>query len=103
MKARCGFGYYLYDIAESIQYLLPIVRCSFFEGYQTICKLPEHYLQTVEGFLIMATIYNYSFHFNNPEEHKYISDDTQHIASTLISQYIDGESFLLGQETQDVL
>lgn len=51
----------------------------------------------------MATIYNYSFHFNNPEEHKYISDDTQHIASTLISQYIDGESFLLGQETQDVL
>jgi Ser/Thr protein kinase RdoA (MazF antagonist) len=32
--ARCGFGYYLYDIASTIQYLPLTVRPSFFEGYQ---------------------------------------------------------------------
>ena len=93
--ARCGFGYYLYDIAESIQYLLPQLRFSFFEGYQTIRQLPERYLQIVEGFFIMAIIYNYSFHVNNPKEHKWISDDVQHIAKRHLHKYLEGESFLL--------
>ncbi|TBR58093.1 hypothetical protein B4U84_19305 [Westiellopsis prolifica IICB1] len=93
--ARCGFGYYLYDIAESLQYLLPQVRSSFFEGYQTIRKLPENYLQIVEGFFVMAIIYNYSFHLNNPKEHKWIADDVQHIAKKHLYKYLVGESFLL--------
>lgn len=96
--ARCGFGYYLYDIAESIQYLLPHVRASFFEGYQTIRNLPDRYLQIVEGFFIMAIIYNYSFHLNNPKEHKWISDDIQHIAKRHLHKYLEGESFLLGYQ-----
>jgi Ser/Thr protein kinase RdoA (MazF antagonist) len=94
--SRCGFGHYLYDIGESIQYLMPIVRNSFFEGYQTICQLPESYLQVVEGFFIAATIYNYSFHLNNSEEHQLISEDVQHISKTLLPKYLEGESFLLG-------
>ena len=93
--ARCGFGYYLYDIAESIQHLLPQVRPSFFQGYQTIRKLPERYLQIVEGFFIMAIIYNYSFHVNNPKEHEWISNDVQHIAKRHLYKYLEGESFLL--------
>ncbi|MUG96867.1 phosphotransferase [Scytonema sp. UIC 10036] len=101
--ARCGFGYYLYDIAESIQYLLPQVRFSFFKGYQTICQLPDRYLQIVEGFFIMAIIYNYSFLLKNPEEHKWISDDIQHIAKRHLRKYLEGEPFLLhSQETQEV-
>ena len=28
---RCGFGYYLYDVASSLQHLLPTVRRSLFE------------------------------------------------------------------------
>jgi Ser/Thr protein kinase RdoA (MazF antagonist) len=94
--ARCGFGHYLYDIGESIQYLMPQVRPSFFEGYQILGKLPDGYLQAVEGFFIMATIGNYSFHLSNPEEHKSISDDVEHIAKTLLRKYLEDESFLLG-------
>jgi Ser/Thr protein kinase RdoA (MazF antagonist) len=94
--SRCGFGHYLYDIGESIQYLMPIVRSSFFEGYQSIWQLPESYLQVVEGFFIAATIYNYSFHLNNPKEHELISEDVQHISKTLLPKYLEGESFLLG-------
>jgi Ser/Thr protein kinase RdoA (MazF antagonist) len=94
--ARCGFGYYLYDIAESIQYLLPQVRSSFFDGYQTICQFPEGYLQIVEGFFIMAIIYNYSFHINNPEEHEWIANDSRHVANKHLYKYLEGQSFLLG-------
>ncbi|GAB1542012.1 hypothetical protein NUACC21_46850 [Scytonema sp. NUACC21] len=93
--ARCGFGYYLYDIAESVQYLLPQVRFAFFEGYQTIRKLPKRYLQIVEDFFIMAIIYNYSFLLKNPEEHTWISDDIQHIAKRHLRKYLEGEPFLL--------
>jgi Ser/Thr protein kinase RdoA (MazF antagonist) len=92
--ARCGFGYYLYDIASSLQYLLPTVRPSFFEGYQAIHKLPEHYLQITEGFLIMALIEVLSFHVNNPQEHKWISETVPYIVKEHVHLYLEGESFL---------
>lgn len=93
--ARCGFGYYLYDIAESIQYLSPQVRPSFFEGYQTIRNLPENYLQIVEEFFIMAVIDVFSFHANNPKEHEWLSKDIQNVVQKHIRKYLEDESFLL--------
>jgi Ser/Thr protein kinase RdoA (MazF antagonist) len=94
---RCGFGYYLYDIASSLQYLLPTVRPSFFEGYQAIRKLPEHYLQITEGFFIMALIEVLSFHVNNPQEHKWISETVPYIVKEHVHLYLQGESFLLNK------
>lgn len=92
--ARCGFGYYLYDIAESLQYLSRQVRPSFFEGYQTICKLPENYLEIVEAFFIMALIDVFSFHVNNPKEHEWLSQEVQYVAEQVIPKYLESESFL---------
>ncbi|MDM9381666.1 phosphotransferase [Chlorogloeopsis sp. ULAP01] len=92
--ARCGFGYYLYDIASTLQYLLPTVRPSFFEGYQDIRKLPENYLQITEGFFIMALIEVLSFHVHNPLEHKWISESVPYIVKEQIHLYLEGESFL---------
>ncbi|MBW4454626.1 MAG: phosphotransferase [Nostoc indistinguendum CM1-VF10] len=95
--ARCGFGYYLYDIASSLQYLLPTVRPAFFEGYQAIRKLPEHYLQITEGFFIMAVIEVLSFHVNNPQEHKWISETVPYVVKEHVHLYLEGESFLFGK------
>ncbi|MBD6614394.1 phosphotransferase [Komarekiella sp. 'clone 1'] len=92
--ALCGFGYYLYDMASSLQYLLPTVRPSFFEGYQTIRKLPEHYLQITEGFFLMALIDVLSFHVNNPQEHQGISESVPYIVKEHVPMYLEGESFL---------
>ncbi|MBD2364387.1 phosphotransferase [Anabaena minutissima FACHB-250] len=91
---RCGFGYYLYDIASSLQYLLPTVRPFFFEGYEAIRKLPEHYLQITEGFFIMALIEVLSFHVNNPQEHKWISETVPYIVKEHVNLYLESESFL---------
>lgn len=93
--ARCGFGYYLYDIAESIQYLSPQVRPSFFQGYQTIRNLPENYLQITEEFFIMAVIDVFSFHVNNPKEYEWLSKDIQNVVDNHVHKYLEGESFLL--------
>ena len=93
--SHCGFGYYLYDMAQSIDHLFPQVRTSFFEGYQTIRNLPENYLQIIEGFSIMASIEVFAFHLNDPNEHEWLSNTVQYIAQNHIPKFLQGESFLL--------
>lgn len=93
--SRCGFGYYLYDIAQSLEHLLPEVRISFFEGYQTIRNLPENYLQIIEGFSIMASIEVFAFHANNPNEHEWLSNTVEYVAQNHIPKFLQNESFLL--------
>lgn len=92
--ARCGFGYYLYDVASTLQYLPSAVRSSFFEGYQTSQKLPENYIQIIEGFFIMAVIDVLSFHVSNPQEQEWVSDTVKDITKKHIPLYLQGESFL---------
>ncbi|MEM1252811.1 MAG: phosphotransferase [Cyanobacteria bacterium P01_H01_bin.21] len=92
--ARCGFGYYLYDVASTLQYLSPAVRASFFEGYQTSQKLPENYIRIVEGFFIMAIIDVLSFHVSNPQEQQGVSDTVKDISKEHIPCYLRDESFL---------
>jgi Ser/Thr protein kinase RdoA (MazF antagonist) len=92
--ARCGFGYYLYDVASTLQYLPPAVRTSFFEGYQTSQKLSENYVQIVEGFFIMAMIDVLSFHVSNPQEHEGVSGTVKNVTKEHIPLYLRGESFL---------
>lgn len=92
--ALCGFGYYLYDVASTLQYLSPAVRSSFFEGYQTIQRLPENYIRIVEGFFIMAIIDVQSFHVNNPKEHEGVAETVKEVAKEHIPLYLQGESFL---------
>jgi Ser/Thr protein kinase RdoA (MazF antagonist) len=95
--ARCGFGYYLYDVASTLQYLPSAVRASFFSGYQTGQKLPESYIQVVEGFFIMAMIDVLSFHVSNPQEQQGVSDTVKDIAKEHIPLYLQGESFLFNK------
>lgn len=92
--ARCGFGYYLYDIASALQYLPPTLRAYFFEGYETSQKLAENYTQVTEGFLIMAMIEVLSFHVSNPQEYEGVSNSVKYITKNHIPLYLQGKSFL---------
>lgn len=93
--SRCGFGCYLYDIAQSIHHLIPEVRTSFFAGYQTIRNLPANYLRITEGFSIMASLEVFAFHVNNPQQHQWLSDTVQYVAQKHIPKYLEDKSFLL--------
>ncbi|MFM7427088.1 MAG: phosphotransferase enzyme family protein [Elainella sp.] len=64
--SRCGFGFYLYDIGESLGDIEAALRPQFFEGYASLRPLPAGYQSVVEAFFIGATVENFAFHSSNP-------------------------------------
>lgn len=90
---RCGFGYHLYDIAQSIMGLLPSQRAYFIEGYERIRQMDDEAIQKLECFFIMAIIEAYSFHVENPLETEGLIEE-QPYAQAILRAYVNGEPFL---------
>lgn len=49
---RCGYGYYLYDLAAALLELSPEQRKRFIEGYASRKKLESGYVRRLECFLL---------------------------------------------------
>ncbi|QGQ99188.1 aminoglycoside phosphotransferase [Paenibacillus psychroresistens] len=47
---RCGFGYHLYDMAQSIMGLLPLQRALFIGGYEQVRKMEDDAIPILESF-----------------------------------------------------
>lgn len=90
---RCGFGYHLYDIAQSILGLFPPQRDLFIKGYQRIRQLEDEYIPKLETFFVMALIEAYSFHAENSAETDGLIEE-QPYAEAILKAYLNGESFL---------
>lgn len=90
---RCGFGYHLYDIAQSIMGLHPPQRAHFIEGYERIRQMDDEAIKKLECFFIMAIIEAYSFHAENPFETEGLIEE-QPYAQAILRAYVDGAPFL---------
>lgn len=90
---RCGFGFYLYDIAQSIMGLYPSQRTSFIEGYQRVRQLEHDFVPKLECFFVMAIIEAYSFHSQNPLETEGLIEE-QPYAQAILRAYMEGAPFL---------
>lgn len=90
---RCGFGYHLYDMAQSIMGLLPHQREIFIEGYEQIRKMDENSIPILESFFIMAIIEAYSFHAEIAIETEGLIEE-QPYAQAIMRAYINGLSFM---------
>jgi hypothetical protein len=90
-------GYYIFDVASTLQYLPPTVRPDLLTGYQSLRQLPENYVPITAGFFIMAIIEALSFHVHNPQEHTNVADTVKEIAQEHIPFYLQGESFLFNK------
>jgi len=90
---RCGFGYHLYDIAQSIMGLLPPQRELFIEGYEQVRKMDENFIPKLECFFIMAIIEAYSFHSEIAIETEGLIEE-QPYAQAILRAYIDGVPFM---------
>ncbi|MDQ6421648.1 phosphotransferase [Paenibacillus sp. LHD-117] len=90
---RCGFGYHLYDIAQSIMGLYPQQRVHFIKGYERIRQLDNEAIPKLESFFIMAIIEAYSFHAENPLETEGLIEE-QPYAQAILRAYVDGMPFL---------
>lgn len=90
---RCGYGYYLYDIAGSLLELGPGQRSLFIEGYERLRKLENGYARKLECFFIMVMLGNYSHHANNPAEVPGLREQ-QPYAQAFIREYLMSAPFL---------
>lgn len=92
--SRCGFGFYLYDIGESLGDIEASLRLHFFEGYTSVRALPADYQSIVEAFFVGATVENFAFLSANPQEHEWLSRAVPYVVRNHLHPYLHGETFL---------
>ena len=90
---RCGFGYHIYDIAQSVMGLRPHQRKLFIEGYERVRKMNVNAIPMLECFFIMSIIEAYSFHAENELETEGLIEE-QPYAQAILRAYMNGEPFL---------
>ncbi|MFF2912107.1 phosphotransferase enzyme family protein [Paenibacillus sp. NPDC057934] len=90
---RCGYGYYLYDMAGAMLGLWPKHRWMFIQGYEGVRKLEGDHVRELECFFIMVMIGNYAHHASNPLETASLIEE-QPYAQAYIREYLSGRSFL---------
>ena len=90
---RCGYGYYLYDMAGALLGLGVKQRKQFIAGYENVKKLSSGYIQQVECFFIMFMIENYCHHAANPVETENLKSE-QVFAQTYLHAFLQDSSFL---------
>ncbi|MGG4104171.1 phosphotransferase [Paenibacillus lautus] len=91
---RCGFGFFLYDLAAVMLSLVPNQRFKVLQGYESVRKLGSDYIQSLECFFIMIMMEDYSHHASNPRETESLKSE-QIYALAYIREYLSGRSFLL--------
>jgi Ser/Thr protein kinase RdoA (MazF antagonist) len=92
--SRCGFGFYLYDIGQSLGDIEASLRLHFFEGYTSVRALPADYQSIVEAFFVGATVENFAFLSANPQEHEWLSRAVPYVVRNHLHPYLHGETFL---------
>ncbi|MDQ0720304.1 Ser/Thr protein kinase RdoA (MazF antagonist) [Paenibacillus sp. W4I10] len=90
---RCGYGYYLYDMAGTILELWPKHRWMLIQGYESIRKLETDYIRDLECFFVMFMIENCCHHASDPRETTSLIDE-QKYAQAYIREYLNGNPFL---------
>ncbi|WP_438348487.1 phosphotransferase enzyme family protein [Paenibacillus sp. FA6] len=91
---RCGYGYYLYDMAGLLLELNPKQRGMVIQGYESVRQLEPGYIRHLECFFVMFMIENYCHHASDPRETSGLIDE-QKYAQAYIREYLCGHSFLL--------
>ncbi|MCG6138792.1 MAG: phosphotransferase [Nostoc sp. LLA-1] len=92
--SRCGFGFYLYDIGQSLGNVEASLRWHFFEGYTTVRALPANYRSAVEAFFVGSTVENFAFLSANPQEYEWLSRAVPYVVENHLLPYLHCETFL---------
>lgn len=93
--SACGFGYYLFDVAETLLHLTRDNRKMFVSAYGKYHALPDEFERKLEAFFLWAVFRGYAFHSVNPDEYQYLSENVPAIVNHYCKKYLRGDPFLL--------
>jgi Ser/Thr protein kinase RdoA (MazF antagonist) len=94
--SRCGYGYYLYDIAQTLMHLNVENRKLFVKGYEANFFLPSDFEKLLEGFFVISIIENMLFLASNHEEYDHIEKMANYLCDYVIQKYKTDKRFILG-------
>jgi Ser/Thr protein kinase RdoA (MazF antagonist) len=80
---RCGFGFYLFDLALALMELGEAQWTPFLQGYKAVAPLPPGYPSLLQGFLCLAYLDNLGFLAANPEELPFIVNELPFVSEAL--------------------
>ncbi|MFA9556711.1 phosphotransferase enzyme family protein [Evansella sp. AB-rgal1] len=93
--SSCGFGFYLYDIAETLLHLVPDNRKKFVRYYGQDHWLPDHHPKLLEAFLIWAIIGNFAFLSRDEAEHEGLSRAFPMLVEKYCKKFLKNDRFML--------
>ncbi|RKL68433.1 aminoglycoside phosphotransferase [Salipaludibacillus neizhouensis] len=91
----CGFGFYLFDIAETFLHINPDNQNKFIHFYQKKRKLQRDYHEVLEAFFLWQIIRNFALLSKNHEEFEYLSKTIPFVVENFCIKYLDDVRFLL--------
>jgi Ser/Thr protein kinase RdoA (MazF antagonist) len=93
--SNCGYGYYLFDIAETFMHLSFENQKVFISTYGSVHQLQDDYIKVIEAFFIWSIIRTFAFHSLNPNEHKALTRDLPFVIQNYCKKYLADENMLL--------
>ncbi|MEK4365722.1 phosphotransferase [Paenibacillus sp. FSL M8-0212] len=93
--SNCGYGFYLFDMAETFLHLSPDNRKVFISSYSKVNQLEENYVELLEAFFIWSIIRTFAFHSLNPNEQQTLAANFPSVIENYFRKYLKGENFLL--------
>ncbi|MFC4355599.1 phosphotransferase enzyme family protein [Chryseomicrobium palamuruense] len=89
----CGFGYYLFDLAEPLLHMMPDDRKHF------VCSYAEKRdvqidVELLEAFYLWQVLRNFTFLTKNPEEHDGLRQSIPRVCERFVAPFLAGERFL---------
>ncbi|MGF9915307.1 phosphotransferase [Paenibacillus ehimensis] len=92
--SACGYGFYLFDVAESFLHLSPENRREFWSAYREERQLRETDAKSLDLFFVWAILRNFAFLANNPAEHASLSELIPKVAKSYFENYLKDEPVL---------
>lgn len=95
--SACGFGFYLFDVAETLLHLSPENRREFLFAYREERQLQEIDAKSLDLFFVWAILRNFAFLAQNPVEHASLSELIPKVTKSYFENYLKDEPVLGGR------
>lgn len=91
--SSCGYGFYLYDLAQCLLHLVPENRKKLISYYFEIRSLPRDQMEKVEVFFLWAVISNFAFLSKDIEEQEGIIRAMPALVEKYCQPFLQGRSY----------